>query len=298
MTPYQILGVNEKATQDEIKNAYRNLAKKHHPDLNPGNKEAERHFKEINGAYESVGTAEARAKYARGESDAQAQAQSRAASEEQARQYYSQTQSAQGGGRYSSAFGGMDEDLFESLFRGGGRGGGRGPSARSAPPDDLFQMEIDFADSILGAEREITLPSQKKLRITIPAGIESGKKLKFAAQGTQGGDLLIEISVRPSKVFTRHQNNLETEVSVRLADALLGAEITVPTLSGSLLMKIPELVNSGQKLRAAGKGVPAHAGQPVGDLLVKLKIAMPSQIDAEFKAAVSAWAQREKGGQA
>ena len=300
-TAYEILGVGKTATQNEIKSAYRKLAKKFHPDLNPGNKEAEKKFKDINQANEQIGTPEARAKYDLGETEnAYSHAGAQAGTRGQAganQNYYYQTQG--GGpdaqGRYSSAFGGMDEDLFESIFGGAGRGGagGAGGSGRRAPSDETFQMEVDFKDSILGAEREINLPNGKRLAIKIPAGIETGKKLRFAGQAEGGGDVLIEIRVKPSERFTRVGNHVEIEVPISVGEALLGGEIKVPTLDGSILLKVPAGVSSGQKLRVAGKGVPAHGKESAGDERVILKIVTPKTIDPEFKSAVEAWVKRQ-----
>jgi DnaJ-class molecular chaperone len=293
-TAYETLGVKKDATPDEIKKAYRKLAKKFHPDLNPGNKEAEKKFKEINQANENIGTEEERAKYDRGETgEAQEQAaRSRQGDTGAQRQYYSQAGAQAGGGRYSSAFGGVDEDLFESIFS--GRAGGMGGQSRRAPSDEQYQMEVEFKDSILGGEREITLPDGKRLRVKIPAGIETGKKLRFAGQAAGGGDILVEIKVRPSTQFTRNGNHIEVEVSIPLAQAILGGEVKVPTLDGSILMTVPAGVSSGQKLRAAGKGVAAHGTQSAGDQHVILKVVIPKNIDAEFKAAVEAFSKRQE----
>jgi len=292
--PYETLGVKSNASQEEIKNAYRKQAKRLHPDLNPGNKQAEAKFKEINGAYESVGTEEARAKYDRGESDAQAQAQAHAQQQEYARSrqgpYYSQTQSAGGQSRYQQPFEGMDEDIFSSLFgRGGGAWSGGGPQRAQ---DENYTMTIDFKDSILGVEKEISLPTGKRLRVKIPPGIESGKKLRFAAQSADGkGNLYVEIQVTPSETFTRVGDHLEIEIPISISEAILGAEIKVPTLDGSVMLKIPSSVSSGQKLRVAGKGV-----RDKGDQLVKIKIVSPpakeNAIDDELKASVEAWSRR------
>jgi DnaJ-class molecular chaperone len=283
-TAYETLGVGKNATQDEIKNAYRKFAKKFHPDLNPGNKEAEKNFKDINHANEQIGDPEARAKYDLGESESSGAAGGR--------QYYSQTQGGPEGGRYSSQFGGVDEDLFESIFGGRGRGAGMG-GGRTRPRDEQYQMEVEFKDSILGAEREITLPDQKKLRITIPPGIDSGKKLRFAGQAAGGGDVLIEVTVKTSPTFQRDGKNIDIEIPISFSEALLGAEIKVPTLDGSILLKIPAGVSSGQKLRVSGKGVPSKGSEPAGDERVKLKIMTPKEIDSEFKAAIEAWQKRQ-----
>jgi len=290
--PYTALGVDTKSSQDEIKSAYRNLAKKFHPDLNPGNKKAESQFKEINSAYEQIGTVEERAKYDRGQAEA-----------EEAKQYagnsrgpfYSQTQ--QGGGRYTSQFEGIDEDILNSIFSQMGRqrtGGFQGPAE-----DELYQMEIDFKDSILGGEREIALPSGKKFRVKIPSGVESGTKLRFAgkgepsAPGAPPGDVYVQLNVKPSLTFKRLGKDLEVEISVPFSDAILGGEVKVPTIDGSILMNIPPNVSSGQKLRVKGKGVLDPATNSRGDQIAILKIKMPENVDAEFRKAVEDWRNRQ-----
>lgn len=295
--PYEVLGVASSASQDEIKNAYRNLAKKFHPDLNPGNKDAEKKFKEINEAYESVGTPESRAKFDRGDFDA-AQARPEA---ERGRSgqgpYYHKTQ--QDGGRYSQTFGGMDDDLLQSIFgRMGNRGGeGHGFSGDIPGQDILYRMDVDFKDAVLGAEREITLPSGKRLRVKIPTGVDSGAKLRFAGLGASGtgkappGDVYVELNVKPSALFKREGQNIEIELPISFGEAILGTEVKVPTIDGSVLLKIPAGVSSGARLRIAGKGV-AVAGKR-GDQYVAIKILIPPAVDSELKQAVDAWSKRE-----
>jgi DnaJ-class molecular chaperone len=298
--PYQVLGVTKTASPDEIKTAYRNLAKKYHPDLNPGNAEAERKFKTLNEAYEQIGTPEARAKFDRGETESEFNRGPFGASEGGAprpgggARFYSYTQGGPGGARYRSSFEGVDEDLFGSIFGSmGGSGERSGGGFRADPQVETYQMQVAFEDSILGAEREIAIPSGKRLRVKIPVGIDSGKKLRFAGQGANGADVLVEIQVSPSETFRRVGNHLETEVPITIADAVLGGEAEVPTVDGKISLRIPPGVSSGQRLRAAGKGVPAHGGQPAGDLLVLLRIVAPKEVDAEFKSAVRAWRDRQ-----
>jgi DnaJ-class molecular chaperone len=287
--PYDTLGVKANASQDEIKNAYRSLAKKLHPDLNPGNKTAEKKFKEVNAAYEAVGTADERAKYDRGESEAQAQAEAQARANArygqggtrggrtQGNPFYYETQGGEGAGtgRYSQFFNGMDDDVFGQAMN----------------RDETYQMSIDLKDAVLGTEKEITLPSGTKLRVKIPAGIDTGKKLRFSGMGTASADVYIEIKVIPSPVFTRDGNHLEIEIPISAAESIMGAEIKVPTLDGFVSMKVPPSVSSGQKLRIAGKGVPGK-----GDQLVKIKIVNPDPksalFDEELKNAISEWSKR------
>lgn len=283
-TPYEILGVSSGASPDEIKNAYRNLAKKHHPDLNPGSKDAETRFKEINAAYELVGAPEARAKFDRGETEDPPDGGP--TSRPRQGPFYHQTQ--RGGGRYSQQFSGMDEDILSSIFSQGMPG-----------RDELYQMEIDFADSVLGAEREIALPSGKKLRVRIPAGVESGTKLRFAGQGAKGGgeapagDAYVQLNVKPSPTFRRHGKDLEVDLPISLSEAVLGGQVRVPTIDGAVLLTIPANVSSGQRLRIPGKGVPSRGGGSRGDEYVLLKVIVPKVIDPEFKSAVEAWSKRQ-----
>jgi len=276
--PYQALGLTAAATQDEIKKAYRKLAKKYHPDLNPGNKSAEARFKEINNANELIGSAEARDKFDRGEVDTE---EASARAQQQAREYYYQTQD-RGAGRYGQSFSAGADDIFESLF-------GSRQKTRSA--DELYKMDLDFKDALLGAEKEITLPSGKRLLVKIPPGIESGKKLRFAKQGNNGADIYVQLNVAESPLFTRMGNNIELELAISASEALVGAEVKVPTLTGAVMLNIPPLVSTGQKLRVAGKGVKGK-----GDQFVKIKIVNPSAssgaMDEEFKAAVKAWSKR------
>jgi len=293
MDPYSILGVAKTATLDEVKNAYRTLAKKHHPDLNPGNKSAETKFKEINAAYELIGTPEMKSKFDRGETAEQQEQANRA--RPGGPSYYNTQQE---GGRYSYSFdrgGGMD-DLFENLFQGGARGagGGRARSGSASGEDQLYQMEVEFRDSILGVEREISLPSGKKLRVKIPPGVESGARLRFKGQGGAGigqgpaGDAYVEILVRPQPGFNRVGNDLETETPVSFIEAVLGAEVPLTTLDGTVMLKVPEGVTTGSRLRVKGKGVP-YGDKQRGDLIVKLKIALPKKIDPALKDALRSW---------
>jgi DnaJ-class molecular chaperone len=286
--PYEILGVSKNASEKEIKQAYRDLAKKHHPDLNPGNKTAEAKFKEISGAYAQIGTAEARGKYDRGETAEQQQERA----QEQARQYsYYNTQ--QGGGRYSQSYSQeFDDDFFASLFR-----GATGRSQRPSQGEDhMYQMEVDFKDAALGATREILLPTGKKLSVKIPAGIESGAKLRLKHQGGAGsgkaaaGDAYVEITVRPMAGFTRNGNNLQTELPISFQEAILGGEVMTATLDGKVKLKIPAGVSTGTQLRIRGKGVGAEGQR--GDQIVALKIVLPEKIDPELQATIRSWGDK------
>lgn len=292
--PYETLGVPKTVSQDDIKNAYRNLAKKFHPDLNPGNTAAEKKFKEINAANDLLSNAELRAKFDRGEIDGSGQAaysQSQGQSQSTGRPpFYHETQKE--GGRYSFSFGDGNEDLFESLF-----GRRQGQRASSPGEDLLYQMEVEFVDAALGREKEINLPSGKKLAVKLPPGIESGTKLRFRGQGSVGsneslpGDLYIEVKVKPSSFFRKVENDIECELPVTLYEALLGAEIKVPTLTGPVTLKVPPGVNTNSKLRIRGKGIPGKTPQEKGDQIVVLKVMLPEKIDSELESAIRNWSQ-------
>lgn len=273
--PYSVLGLTKSADQESIKKSYRKLAKKYHPDLNPGNKEAEKKFKEISHAFDLIGTPENRAKFDRGESAEQ--------EENHFRQSYYDTQHK--GGRYSYSFGEdfAGADFFENLF-----GAGRRAGAMDFPGEDVtYKMEVSFQEASLGAEKIITLPNGKKLKVKIPAGIDSGKKLRFKGLGGDGigkgpkGDAYIEINVLPLAGFRANGADIETELPISFFDAILGSEVEVATIDGPVMMKIPSGVSTGTKLRIKGKG--RGEGSSRGSQIVVLKVVMPKQVDPMFK---------------
>ena len=292
--PYKILGVAKTATLDEIKKAYRKLAKNHHPDLNPGSKEAEKKFKSISHAYDQIGTKEAKEKFDTGVTDEHKQ--------HQYDEYRKHQHSSSAGGthRYSSNFSeGFDaEDLFANLFGSGGKRGRSGfghggfDNNNHQGEDELYQMEVDFAEAAHGGEKVITLPNGKKLSVKIPAGIESGKKLKFKGLGGAGsgsghaGDAYIQINVKPLAGFTRVENDIHTEVPISFFEAVNGAEIQIPTLDGSVMMKIPAGVSTGSKLRIKNKGAGPESSR--GNQIITLKIVLPKDLPEDLKTAINA----------
>lgn len=285
--PYNTLEVPKSATLDEIKKSYRKLAKKYHPDLNPGNKEAEKKFKDISHAFDLIGTEEEKKKFDRGETDEHRR--------HQYEEYQRANQARQNNGsrRYSTTFGeGYDtDDLFENLFGGGRRSGFSNAGMDFSGEDELYQMEVEFTEAALGGEKVITLPNGKKLQVKIPAGIENAQKLKFKGLGGPGvgngppGDVYIQINIRPHPFFTRTSADVHSEVHISFFEAMNGAEIEVPTLDGSVMLKIPEGSSTGSKLRIKNKG--AGKANERGNHIVTLKIVMPKNITPEFKQAIN-----------
>lgn len=286
--PYKVLGIAKTASIEDIKKAYRTLAKKLHPDLNPGNKETEVKFKELGHAYEQIGSPEARAKFERGEIDEQHQ--------ERARERSTYYQSQQDGGRYSESFGQDFEeaDFFEHLFRNANAQAGRRQSAGSkkdfSGEDHLYRLEVEFKDTAFGAEREIKLPTGKKLLIKIPPGIKSGTKLRFKNQGGPGigsgapGDAYVEISIKNLPGFSRVGNNIETELALSFQEAILGAEVKLQTIDGQVMLQVPAGTSTGSRLRIKGKGIKTDPER--GDQIVIVKIVLPKIIDPALQEAV------------
>lgn len=294
--PYAILEVKKNASQDEIKKSYRKLAKKYHPDLNPGNKDAEQKFKIISHANDLIGTLEERKKFDNGETDEQKHEEYEKYKSSQQNRNESFYSSQQNGGRYSHSFGNedIDEDFIQNLF--GSKK--RGPTIRSVGEDVQYTLEVDFKEAALGGEKILTLPNGKKLQVIIPAGIETGKKLRFRGLGEEGiggggkGDAYVLITVKSLVGFHRAGKDVEYELPITFIEAILGAELRVPTIDGEVLLIIPPGVSTGSKLRIKGKG--AGKSEERGNQIISLKIVTPKEISPELKLAVEQLKEHEQ----
>ncbi len=287
--PYKALGVGREASQAEIQKAYRRLAKKLHPDINPGNSQAEAQFKVIAGAYDVLGDAAKRKRFDAGEIDAQGAPRPR---QRAYRDYADSGANPYASGAGFSDFEGAD-DLFSEIF---GRGGAARHSAFKRRGEDAeYRLAIDFLDAVNGAKTQITLPDGSTLEVSIPAGVREGQTLRLRGKGHAGhgggapGDALVEVGVRAHRVFTRRGDDILVEQPLSLADAVLGGKISVPTPTGSVQMTVPRWTNTGAVLRLRGKGVAGMAGVR-GDEYVTLRLALPEAPDADLEQFVSQWA--------
>ncbi len=301
-TPYEVLGVKRDASADEIRQAYRKLAKEFHPDLNPGKPAAEARFKAVTAAYDILSDPEKRGRYDRGEID-------ETGAERPRYSYRPHAEGAQGW-KYEPQ-GEMDigdlDDLFAMFGRGrGARGGagsgyaGRGQAGGgfSMPgPDRQFALTIDFVEAATGGKKRIALSPEEWLDVTIPPGIEDGQVLRLKGKGAPGfgggppGDALIEIHVAPHPFFRRDGDDIHVELPVSLAEAVLGARIPVPTVTGPVTMTIPKGSDTGARLRLRGKGV-HRRGHAAGDQYVTLKVVIGASGDADLARFLETWAEK------
>lgn len=284
--PYEVLGVAPTASSVEIQKAYRNLAKKLHPDLNPGDKAAEEKFKEIAGAYDLLGDAEKRKRFDNGEIDA-------AGVERPQHQFYRDFATSDHGHPYTDNSGFadfMDADgaLAELLRR------GQRARANRRGEDLHYRLPIDFVESITGANKRLTLPDGGTLDVRIPPGLVDGQILRLRGKGAPGtgtggpGDALIEVEILPDRRFTREGDDISLELPISLSEAVLGGRIRVPTPTGEVTMSVLKGSNTGTTMRLKGKGAPRRGGGH-GDQFVKLKVVLPKPPDPELETFVSNW---------
>lgn len=316
---YQILGVRRDATDKEIRQAYRRLARQHHPDVNPGDKAAEAKFKEVNAAYEVLSDPEKRKKY------------DQFGERWQYADQFAQARQGRPTGHYETRQGpifdiedlwegqGDAGGLFESLFR---RASGGRTTFRSAPRrgDDLeHRVEVTLEEAYNGGSRVIEMQAEqpcsscgstgalrngvcpncrgsgvtvkvRRLDVKIPPGVKDGSRIRVAGEGKAGfgggskGDLYLLISVKPHAVFERQGDDLYVEVHVPLVDAILGGEVHVPTLTGKLALKIPPETQNGRVFRLVGQGMPKLGVSGKGDLFAKVKVVLPTGLSGREKA--------------
>ena len=310
---YQILGVSRNASEKEIKQAYRRLARKYHPDINPGDKSAEAKFKEMNAAYAVLSDPEKRKKYDQfGEQWEYADQFAKSGGPERVRWDF-----GRGGTSFEysdlSGFG----DIFSSLFGDSGTGSRmrRGPRRGQ---DIESPIEVTLEEAYHGSTRLMQLQTEepctacggtgrvgnrvcticngaggkiipKRLEVKIPAGVRDGSRIRIAGEGGPGlaggskGDLYLVVKVFPHKLFERKGDDLYTEVSVPLATAILGGEVRLPTLNGSLSLKIPHETQNGKVFRLAGKGMPQLGNSKYGNMFAKVKVVLPTNLTEEEK---------------
>ncbi len=282
--PYGILGLKRDASADAIKAAYRKLARKHHPDLNPGKPEAEARFKAVSAAHDLLSDPEKRGRFDRGEIDAEGQEQRPAGG-------YRRHADAAQGARYDGQSGGSPfDDLFADMFEARRR-------AEAAPrpgQDESYRLDVSFIDAMLGTTTPMRLPDGRSLSVRIPPGITTGQVLRLRGQGGPGrnggaaGDALIGITVQEHPLLRREGRNIAMELPVSLREAVLGGPVEVPTPSGRLRVTLPAHSDSGRQIRLRGKGVAAHGAEPAGDLLLTLKVVI-GPADAALDAFLRDW---------
>ena len=302
--PYQELGVSRTASADEIRKAFRKLAKQNHPDTNPDNKEAEERFKRVSAAFDILGDVDKRKKFDAGEIDADGR--------ETARGYtggQGPWGAPPGGGharRGSQGFQGAEfegadlGDILGEMF-GGGRNGGRaggagggfgGFSQRGA--DVRARLEIDLEDSIRGGKKRIAFSDGRTIDVSIPKGAQEGQTLRLKGQGHPGragpGDAFIELAILPHPIFRQEGEVLVMDVPVTVYDAVLGGKVEAPTPDGPVTLTVPKAANTGTRLRLKGRGLSNAQGHR-GDLFARLTIVLPDTPDAELDAFAEAWRQ-------
>jgi curved DNA-binding protein len=281
---YKILGIDKTATPADIKNAYRKLARKYHPDLNPNDKDAKKNFQQINEANEVLSDPEKRKKYDQYGKDWQ-----HAEQFENAKQYQEQSSNSRGRGYSGAQFEGGFSDFFESMF-GGSTNAGRSRQVKYRGEDYNAELHLSLMDAYKSHKQTLTV-NGKNIRINIPAGIENGQTIKISGHGGQGinggpnGDLYIAFSVANHPKIKRLGNNLYTTIEIDLYTAVLGGEITIDTLSGKVKLKVKPETQNGSKIKLKAKGFPVYKNEgQFGDLYITYAVKIPTNLTDKQKA--------------
>lgn len=307
---YEVLGVKRNATAAEIKKNYRKLARKYHPDVNPGNKQAEERFKEISGAYEVLSDKEKRKLY-----DQHGHMAFQSGFDPSRTYAYTSNMGEEFGGFdsrgfdpgsiFGDRFGGLG-DIFQQVF-GGRRGAASPPRPDSAKGRDLtYTLEISLEEAAKGTTTQIEISRTnggsasrtEAISVKIPPGVNEGSKVRVPGKGEPGirggpsGDLYITTKVRPHPFFERKGNDLHCQVPITLTEAVFGAKIEVPTIDGPITMTIPEGTQGGQTFRLKGKGVPYLKGAGRGDQYVSVQITLPRDLDPVSKELLRQFGER------
>jgi DnaJ-class molecular chaperone len=287
--PYETLGVPHDASQKDIQTSYRRLAKKLHPDLNPGDKDAEAKFKDVAAAYDLLSDADKRARFDRGEIDASG------AERPQRRYYRDFAGDYHAAGPYASDDGFADfsgDDLFAEIFRRHAEARAR---ATRRGADVRYHLVVDFLDAVNGAEKRLPLPDGSTLEVTIPPGVHDGQVLRVRGKGRPGrgegappGDALIEIEVRPHPFFEREGDDIYLDLPVTLREAVLGERVTVPTPTGKVKVRLPKNANTGKTLRLKRRGVARRDGTR-GDEYLRIEVMLPPKPDPDLERFVKDW---------
>ena len=287
--PYRVLGVAKTATADQIRSAYRKLAKELHPDHNPDDKGAEERFKKVSSAFNLLSDDTMRKRYDRGEIDAEGNERFAGA--------HQQWGGARAGGGARGGPGPEDlSDLFSDLF-GGRRPGGADFAARGR--DAQYKLTVTFIEAINGGKKRVTMPDGKSLDLAVPKGLRDGQSLRLRGQGAPGrggaqaGDAYVEMTVEPHPYFERSGDDIHLEAPVTLKEAVGGAKITIPTVTGPVSVSVPKHSNTGSVLRLKGRGVYSSKTKDYGDQYVKLKVVLPDPADPELDEFVEKWREAQ-----
>jgi DnaJ-class molecular chaperone len=288
--PYETLGVNRSATDKEIKDAFKKLARKFHPDLHPGDKEAEKKFKDLSAANDLLKDKEKRRRFDAGEIDA-------SGAEQPQERFYRDFADGPAYATHAAQDGfASNEELEEFLSRAFAGGGRRTQGTFRAPGRDVsYVLPVGFLDVANGAARTITLPEGKTLQVTIPEGAEDRQMLRLKGQGMPGfgggpaGDAYVELHAEPHPFFNRKDDNIHVEVPVTLKEAVLGARIEVPTIGGPVAVTVPKGSNTGTTLRLRDRGIRNRKSGQRGHQMINLKVVLPAAEEPELVAFLETW---------